>query len=571
MARWSVSSKLGLGVVSAYLSSRIIRRILTWTVFGSFTLVALLHERLLLLAGSQDRLTGAILSAAYAPDPGPPAPSRATVAFEVKGDRLLAELHEPLLGFAIDTSQVVGGHWWSKEGYVEVGRGTRRTTDFDFDRPKLQHLARALAPARLRVGGTEADHVYYAENARSTVPDGYELVFTRDHWNALVDFVDDVDYSLLFTVNAGPGPRDDDGAWQPDNATELLSFPTEQFGANVIWELGNEVNAYWFIHGPSHRVSGAQYARDFRRFRSLVKGRFKTAKVAGPAGFLWPVMGEPFEGLTGIFEDFLRAGGSEADIVTWHYYPQQSRRCPMATRRASPTTLLNPEFLDETNRWADHLDSLVAKYAPHAELWLGESGNAQCGGEPGVSDRFASSLWYLDQMGMMARRGQPMIRQTLVGSHYGLMDPTTLKPWPDYWAALAYRRLVGGRVLDLTRRAKNPYLRSYAACTARDAGHPPGSVTLLLINLHPSEPARFSLEAPAVSYRFAAASLTSAHVFLNGQRLREESGPGAQLVRFSDADREALLKLGEASPGPGELPPHSYAMVVMESAAPACL
>ena len=87
-----------------------------------------------------------------------------------------------------------------------------------------------------------------------------------------------------------------------------------------------------------------------------------------------------------------QAAGSEADIVTWHYYPQQSRRCPMATRRAGPEPLLHPGFLDESELHARELEGLVQKYAPQAELWLGETGNAQCGGEPEASDRFAGSL-----------------------------------------------------------------------------------------------------------------------------------------------------------------------------------
>lgn len=561
-----------LAILLALVFSQVMRHRFKLALLGTATAGLLMHEHILLFLGRQDELTGALLGVAYSAPPKRPAHSRALVELHVRCDQTLAQLSEPVLGFAIDTSQVVGGHWWSKDGHVEVGRGAERTSDFDFERPRLRRLARALAPARLRIGGTEADHVFYAQHAgsRLSMPEGYELVFTRSHWKHLTDFVRDVGYSLMFTINAGPGPRDSKGAWQPDNAKRLLDFARDDSVDGVVWELGNEVNAYWFIHGLSHHVDGERYAADFRRFRSLVKSRFPGARVAGPAGFLWPVVGEPLEQFTGVFDDFLRLAGSEADIVTWHYYPQQSRRCPMATRRAGPSTLLHPGFLDETDHWAGHLEALVARHAPRAELWMGESGNAQCGGEPGVSDRFASSLWYLDQLGMLARRGQPMIRQTLVGSHYGLMDPETLEPWPDYWAALAYRRLMTGRVLEVRRSSANPYLRSYASCTPPSSGHRPGSVTLLLINLDESLPARFRLDTPIAMYHFTAPSLQSVEVSLNGHKLAP-TGSGATLLGWEEPDRARFRALAIREGERAELAPRSYAFAIVEAAAPACV
>ena len=102
---------------------------------------------------------------------------------------------------------------------MEVGRGAQRTQPFDFDRSQLKRLARALGPAWLRVGGTEADDVYYAPQgmAEADLPEGYELVFTQQHWRELAHFLRDTEYGLMFTVNAGPGPRED-GRWQSTNA-----------------------------------------------------------------------------------------------------------------------------------------------------------------------------------------------------------------------------------------------------------------------------------------------------------------------------------------------------------------
>jgi len=563
MARWTGAAKLGLGALGVYVSSRLVHRFAKLSVLGAAVGALCFHRELALLLVGSDRATGAALGALYGAAPAKPPPSREVVELAVlPGEPRVVS--EPLLGFAIDTSQVVGGRWWSRDARVEVGRGAQTTEPFDFGRPELRRLARTLAPVRLRIGGTEADHVFYSEQplGAGELPEGYEYAFTRAHWNGVADFVRDVGYSLMVTVNAGPGPRDAEGVWHDDNARRLLDFARANTVPDTVWELGNEVNGYWFIHGWSHRVSGAAYAEDFRRFSALVRAEFPGARVAGPAGFLWPVMGEPFGSKLGVFEGYLKAAGSDADIVTWHYYPQQSRRCPLATRRAGPETLLHPGFLDETERHARELEGLVQKYAPQAELWLGETGNAQCGGEPGVSDRFASSLWYLDQLGALGRRGQPMIRQTLVGSHYGLLDPDTLEPRPDYWAALLARRLVSGRMLRLGQTGSNPYLRSYAACAPPGVGHPRGAVTYWFVNLSTSEPGRFRFEqrADAEWYRVTAASLAASELRLNGKLLRSEGGELPALSGMREA----------ASATVSQIAPMSYAFAVVDADAPGC-
>ena len=88
--------------------------------------------------------------------------------------------------------------------------------------------------------------------------------------------------------------------------------------------------------------------------------------------------------------------------------PKLPKRCPIATRRASPAVMLDPDNLAAVDRWAERIEDDVRAHAAQAEVWLGETGNAQCGGEPGVSDRFVGSLWWLDELGRMARRGQPV-------------------------------------------------------------------------------------------------------------------------------------------------------------------
>lgn len=57
-------------------------------------------------------------------------------------------LPDTYLSVSIDSSQLVGSHFWSTN-----------PQPFNFSRPRLINMAKALAPAVLRVGGTDGDKV----------------------------------------------------------------------------------------------------------------------------------------------------------------------------------------------------------------------------------------------------------------------------------------------------------------------------------------------------------------------------------------------------------------------------
>jgi heparanase 1 len=410
----------------------------------------------------------------------------------------------------------VGGNFWSKEAGVEIGVGAERVSPFDFGNPRLRNAAAALAPAYLRIGGSEADKIYYdlAADSPYEPPDGYEFVMTRPQWSGIHRFAESVGFDVFFTLNAGPGPRRH-GAWTTSNAAQLMRAAAARGDSVAVWELGNEVNAYEFIHGPFDRVDGAQYARDVATARQLVDEFSPNALLAGSASAFWPRHGE----VRGILDEFVPLGANDLDVLTWHYYPQQSRRCPVHSVEARVDTLQVPSNLDEFDLWTTHTRSLLDDHAPHVELWLGETGNAQCGGEPGVSDRFASSLWWVDQLGKAARSGQRIsVRQTLEGSDYGLLSDGAQTARPDYWASLIWKRTMGPRVLATS--SDDALLRSYAHCGLD------GGVALAMVNIAEAD-RLIELDGEWEIWRIEADSLTSSSVRVNGvvARLGEDGAP----------------------------------------------
>lgn len=508
----------------------------------------------------------ALALVACSADGGPPPPKR-QVELEL-GATPVATISERYLSVAVDSAQVVGGLFWDPAGTPSMV-GSVEVPVFDFDRPKLRKLAKELAPALLRIGGSTADEVFYdlSDTPTSTPPEHYKYVMTKAMWDGVGRFAKDLDFRLLFTLNAGKGPRDATTlAWKTDNARELVRYSVAEGFPVDVWELGNELNGYQLLLGL--KLQPEQYEPDFAAAKGLLAAEAPQAKLAGPSPAYWPKAGD----FIGFYDKFMPVSGKHLDLVTWHYYPMQSRRCSLATRRATIATALDPVTLDELQSWAAAVEAQAEAHAKGAEVWLGETGNSQCGGEPGVADAFVGSFWWLDQLGALAARGQQrVIRQTLAGSNYGLLDDVTLDPKPDYWASVLWRRTIGQRVLELEQSKvegeQDTLLRSYAHCT-RDR---PGAVTLLALNLSRDATVRvklsdagqrrevYLLSAPARAD--GQPDLGGGELQLNGQTLA--LGPG-------DALPELAPRTDSAGPYV-DLPPTTIAFVVFPDAdAPAC-
>ena len=406
------------------------------------------------------------------------------------------------LSVTLDYACLLGGPWWEGTRRTKHSFGDVPAVPVDLQDEALRRYARMLAPAYLRLGGSEADRVFYAFGDRSTGgarddarAAGYRSELTVERWDELCEFADATGLELMVTVNAGAGPRRRDGSWDPENARALVAHAVERRQPVTAWGLGNEVNGFVFIHGLASRVSARQYAADFAVFDAMIRELDPTARTAGPSSAYWPLLGETLPLMGG----FVRHARRAPDVITWHYYPQQSSRGAIATRRADPFAILKPHRLDSAARWARrvarHARRLQRRAAGHGEaggrpeIWLGETGHALYGGERGVSDRFVAGLWWMDQLGLMARSGvRAVMRQSLVGGDYGLLHPRSLEPRPDYWGSLLWKALMGDHVYAVNvqrgscrrgrcHRGRN--LRVYAH-TAR---HRAGAISVLIINL----------------------------------------------------------------------------------------
>ncbi len=440
------------------------------------------------------------------------------------------------LSFSIDISVLAGGFWWEGSKGTQRGLGTQRVNPLNLQQEKLDLLVQALGPAYIRVGGSEADKVHYFTSASVPTNNNSDaLTITKDMWHQLHDFCQRNSLALMFTMKYGLFERRQQGTWQSTEVKDLLEYSHVHGQSIHICELGNELNAYWAFHGLTSQPSAKNLAKDYDAFIRCVRLYSPNSKIAGPGSAFWPRIGEAIKPLSNISAPFLDNLEEPLDIVDWHYYPFQSSRSPVKTRSATIKNILSPSSLMDYEKYSRQLEKLRDQYQPNAQLWTGETGSAQCGGQAKLSDRFVSCFWWADQLGRGAKIGQKvMIRQSLIGGDYALINRQTLKPNPDYWVSWLWGKLIGELVFDV--QSNDPFVQIYCHSAKKE-----GKCTLLIINMSANPKILHCNGFGSKKKRFeiTADSLTSKKIRINGVKPKFRNGK----VKLSDFPKLSKLNL----------------------------
>ena len=365
----------------------------------------------------------------------------------------------------------------------------------------LINAVKALSPMTLRVGGSLADQVIYAgvpgvDDAVSPRHcDG--LGFARDdgrrigfrggclpwaRWTALLDFCQSVGCHVLFSVNALHGRTRDAcpvgtacrrlkatvrpscctsyaGAWSSANLRALLRA-TAAAGYHLAGlAFGNELVT---DKGIEAHLPADEYAREVLEFGSAVRGvwpsRGQRPLLLAPdansfdeewfgafLSVLFPLQPSSSSGGGGG-----GGGGGPLDYVSHHMYPLGAGD-GVAIMHAK---VLDPRKLETSisDRLRKASQTVRNKTRGQARLCVSETGGAYNSGQSGVTDSFASSFWWLDLIGNLAKHGHDFAcRQTLIGGHYALLDLQRRQPKPDFFATLLHRRLFGPHTLRASK------------------------------------------------------------------------------------------------------------------------
>ncbi|WP_249790999.1 hypothetical protein [Bradyrhizobium sp. SRL28] len=425
----------------------------------------------------------------------------------------------------------------------------------DLSNPRLRALAAALAPAYLRVSGTWANTTYFAESddAPSTPPNGFRAVLSRERWKAVIDFAHAVSAEIVTSMATSPGARDAAGQWQSDQARRFFAYTRSVGGRIAAAEFMNEPTLA-AMGGAPDGYDAAAYGQDFKAFAAFIKASEPDVMVLGPGSIgetAAPQSSRPSSSGFISTRDLLAASGPGIDAFSYHHYGAVSQRC--APGQTTPEAALSEAWLASTGRTLAFYQSLRDEFAPDKPMWLTETAETACGGNPWAST-FLDTFRYLDQLGRLAKAGVQMVaHNTLAASDYGLLDEQTLRPRPNYWAALLWRRLMGTIVLDA---GVHDGMHLYAHCRrgARRA------VTLLAINTDRTAAVTLRLPVASERYTLSADDLQSAEVKLNGTALELEPN--------DDFPRLAAVT---SPPGSVEIGPATITFLTVEDAKnPAC-
>lgn len=450
----------------------------------------------------------------------------------------LGTVDERFQSYNIEMVEVTGGRFWKPYSSQTKSPGQALSTQqaaapiaglgadlfeyrppIDLSNSRLRKLAAALGPAYVRVSGSWANSVYFQDSdaaAPPNPPSGFGSVLTRKQWKGVIDFARATDAQLATSFAISPGTRDRGGQWTPDQARKVLAYTKSVGGRIAAAEFMNEPNLPTFGGAPKG-YDAAAYTRDLAVFKPFLKQNSPGTLLTGP-GSTAETPDRPPRPIPGFLstDALLTATGPAFDVFDYHLYAAVSQRCAQRSPSSgtSAEDALSPEWLSRSEKIATFYAELRDKYEPGKPIWITETADAACGGNPWAST-FLDTFRYLVQHGRLAQMGVKIImHNTLSASDYGLLDEKTFTPRPNYWAALLWRKLMGSTVLDA--HLSTPHsVYAYAHCLQDHLG----GVALLLVNADQQHSYQLNLPSDAEGYALTAEHLEDKAVLLNGKPL----------------------------------------------------
>lgn len=472
--------------------------------------------------------------------------------FNLSDFKYTRQVEERYQSFNVEMCEVVGGKFWIPydlldstkiRGFNSLKREIPAVNLYD---KKLRMLTSALGPMYIRVSGTWANTTYFQDNDEpklETAPVGYENVLTRAEWKGVIDFCKATNSKLVTSFAIGDGIRDEDGNWTSAQIEPLINYTKS---------LGGEIYAAEMFNEPSHAGHGGApdgydadwYARDFELFKDFVDSAYPEMKILGPGS---TGEGGIIPGGTISTDDIMTAAPDpEFEVFTYHFYGGVSKRCMGGL---TPENALTKEWLGKTELGLKYYEDARDKYAPDAPIWLTETAEAACGGNPWAAT-YVDCFRYLEQLGRLAKKNvQVVMHNTLCASEYALLEQETLEPRPNYWAALLWNKFMGTKVYDAGTINENIDVFVHNLKDSKTG------FAVLVVNY---ENTAHSIEIPskAEQYLLTADSdnLQTRKVMLNGKVL--ELTADDQLPEI----RGKKIKAGEVT-----LPPHSIMFLAIEN------
>jgi len=386
------------------------------------------------------------------------------------------------IGFGYETSAV------ARPGYFSA----RNTV--------LVQLYRTLGPQGLvRIGGNISDHTRFVPQGPAKVsPQTGTTVINRAVLVDLGEFLRATGWKAMWGLNLATGSRVE--------AVEEAVAVTAALGDRLqSFEIGNEVDLQ-----PRFTGNFGAYHAAYIDYKAAIRAVLPNASFSGP---------DVASPTTTWAADFANAESADMKLLTQHYYRGGAQQ-PTATI----ATLLAGD-----PPWEARLQALRRICRDKGLAYrINEVNSFYGGGKKGVSDTFASALWSLDYMFLLASEGcsgvnlETDVNQYAWISHYTPIfrdESGRLSARPCYYGMLAFAQAGKGALLKLALAKPDINLTAYATKDSK------GVLWITLVNKDLERDAQVELSLPEgysgpEVFRLSAPSASSRdHVTLAGSEV----------------------------------------------------
>jgi len=309
----------------------------------------------------------------------------------------------------------------------------------------------------VRVGGNTSDFAHYAasgppvSSAKGTVVDDAAL-------QRLGGFLAASGWKLIWGLNLGSGSEAEAIA----EARSVRSIAQDRL---LAFEIGNEPDLFARAGHRNADYGYEQWLAEYRRYKAALRAEFPGLPLAGPDA----------AGATGWVSRFATDEGSDAVLLTHHYY--RGHQSPESTidLLLGPDPKLQPQ-LDRLR------EASVRSGVPYR---ICEVNSFSGGGRPGVSDTMAGALWALDYLYTLAANGCAGVNMEAGINHLDFVSSYSpigedgvgvVQPKPEYYGLLAFALGGSGSLVRTAFETAPDALRAYATRSVQDA------LVLTLIN-----------------------------------------------------------------------------------------
>ncbi len=397
---------------------------------------------------------------------------------------------EPAIKVRIDPNHMVNR---ISPDFIGLGYETSAVAQagyFSAKNETLVRLYRQLSPHGLiRIGGIISDHTNYIPDAALSVQtQNGTTIINKAALSELAEFARATGWSVMWGLNLGTGTKEE-AVVEAQAVSEVLGDRLQSF------EIGNEVDAL-----RRFEKSYDKYHAAYLEYKKAIREKLPNAVFSGP-----DITGG---GAISWVDSFAVDEAADYKLLTSHYYLGGA-----GDPRSTIERLLLPD--GGILKQLEHFRAVFKKN--RVPYRINETNSFFGGGKAGVSDTFASALWILDYLYILALNGaegvniETDINQLGFISHYSpiVHDPAgRCSVRPEYYGMLAFAMTGQGELLEALLENANLNLVTYAT---RDKE---GTLWLTLINKDATRDAEIEAEIPdgygqAEGFRLIGPSLES--------------------------------------------------------------